>query len=548
MAYPKGVNAQASLEVSNPNLNEVGYPGLIGVPAAGTSSTITLDGSASAVDGIYVGAYILLTKPSTGHTVERVITAYVGGTKVATVGEDWPTAPAVKDVYRIAGIFGIAQAGSTTSTLILAAAESSTDNIYAGATVRIADGAGVDQISIITAYDGTAKIATVSPTWTTTPDATSVYSIFGESGEATSYQGTAISLGSNLLHAGEAGAYAGLYLEITGCDTVPAAIGQVRRIASFSATNVATLNGAFAIQPRGAVRYLLHGGWVSEYVNVGDATFVMSQIIVTGDQSGCRHSISSMTGTGLNNNGNAVTHRETTTWGLRPGGTPGFSLDTSPMIGQFYRAALVSFSNRMQGGFRVRLSDSSQTGVAQTDVSGSSRTIGGARSAGELPPLGQAGMASSLPVVIASNQTGYPTRLQSTGGTGITNTGTALDVNIASGTISATPQEFTPKEPYLDLGTTGQIVSSAGGFLHSIVVTNQNATLTRYLKVYDKATAATAADTPILVVPLFAQKTKALVVDYKVSAGISVRATTGLATADTGAPGANEIVANFSYA
>ena len=71
---------------------------------------------------------------------------------------------------------GTAQVGSIATTIKLAATASATDDIYNTMTVYISSGTGSGQIKTITDYVGSTKIATVS-TWTTTPDATSVYEI-----------------------------------------------------------------------------------------------------------------------------------------------------------------------------------------------------------------------------------------------------------------------------------------------------------------------------------------------------------------------------------
>ena len=71
---------------------------------------------------------------------------------------------------------GTAQAGSTSTTINLAATASATDDIYNSMTVYISSGTGSGQIKVITDYVGSTKIATVSA-WTTTPDNTSVYEV-----------------------------------------------------------------------------------------------------------------------------------------------------------------------------------------------------------------------------------------------------------------------------------------------------------------------------------------------------------------------------------
>lgn len=71
---------------------------------------------------------------------------------------------------------GTAQAG-TANTITLAAGESSTDDIFEGDRVIIVGGTGVAEHGIITTYNGTTKVATMSQNWTITPDATSEYDI-----------------------------------------------------------------------------------------------------------------------------------------------------------------------------------------------------------------------------------------------------------------------------------------------------------------------------------------------------------------------------------
>lgn len=71
---------------------------------------------------------------------------------------------------------GTAQ-GSSAGSITLSALASSTDNYYIGAMVIITSQTGVGQSRLITAYNGTTKVALTSPSWITNPDNTSVYSI-----------------------------------------------------------------------------------------------------------------------------------------------------------------------------------------------------------------------------------------------------------------------------------------------------------------------------------------------------------------------------------
>lgn len=79
---------------------------------------------------------------------------------------------------------GTAQAGAAGS-ITLAAGASSTTDIYRGFVVEITGGTGAGQKRVIAAYNGTTKVASVTPSWTATvngtagtaPDATSVYAV-----------------------------------------------------------------------------------------------------------------------------------------------------------------------------------------------------------------------------------------------------------------------------------------------------------------------------------------------------------------------------------
>lgn len=68
---------------------------------------------------------------------------------------------------------GVAQAGAATS-VTLKSTESALSEIFTNWTVRIVSGTGKDQERVITAYNGSTKVATVA-TWETNPDNTSYY-------------------------------------------------------------------------------------------------------------------------------------------------------------------------------------------------------------------------------------------------------------------------------------------------------------------------------------------------------------------------------------
>jgi len=69
-----------------------------------------------------------------------------------------------------------AQAGGA-STITLHATGSGSDDAYRCMRIRTTGGTGSGQARIISAYNGTTKVATVSEAWTTPPDNTTTYSI-----------------------------------------------------------------------------------------------------------------------------------------------------------------------------------------------------------------------------------------------------------------------------------------------------------------------------------------------------------------------------------
>lgn len=105
-------NTQSIL--SAPAANTVGealymadiFRGRFGTAQAGTSTTITLDASASAADGRYVGYSCFLSGGTGGGLPgtagqERTIVAYNGTTKVATVAQAWGTNPDATTVFKL---------------------------------------------------------------------------------------------------------------------------------------------------------------------------------------------------------------------------------------------------------------------------------------------------------------------------------------------------------------------------------------------------------------------------------------------------------------
>lgn len=72
---------------------------------------------------------------------------------------------------------GTCQAGSASTTIVLASGASSTNDIYNGTLVRLTGGTGSGQRRWITDYVGSSRTATVDAAWITTPDNTTTYEV-----------------------------------------------------------------------------------------------------------------------------------------------------------------------------------------------------------------------------------------------------------------------------------------------------------------------------------------------------------------------------------
>lgn len=98
-----------------------------GTAQAGASSTITLDAGASSSDDFYIGDVVQIVG-GTGAAQSRIITDYVGSTKVATVDTAWTTNPSSDSVFVLIpqGIVGVTD--TDVADAVLGATASSYDD------------------------------------------------------------------------------------------------------------------------------------------------------------------------------------------------------------------------------------------------------------------------------------------------------------------------------------------------------------------------------------------------------------------------------------
>ena len=110
-----------------------------------------------------------------------------------------------------------------------------------------------------------------------------------------------------------------------------------------------------------------------------------------------------------------------------------------------------------------------------------------------------------------------------------------------------------PWQPYsqLNVNATGAVPVARQAFLGGLLLSNSHSAVV-YVKVYNKATAATNADTPILrvMVPVGGTVSPgSLIPDggLQFRSGVSIRATTGVADNDNTSPPSNTVIANLFY-
>jgi hypothetical protein len=183
---------------------------------------------------------------------------------------------------------------------------------------------------------------------------------------------------------------------------------------------------------------------------------------------------------------------------------------------------------------------------------------------------GQATMANSSPVVIASDQIKTDDAAFTAGTSQVFPVGffadeTATD-SVDEGDAGAarmtldrkvivTPQPHTAGGlsmlKFLDVDETEDEVKSSAGQLYGVVVTNLNASV-RYLKIYNNTAAGTVVGTTVPDITIYLPPTATGSINFgglgvACGTGITIAATTGFADNDTGAPSANDVICNVLY-
>jgi hypothetical protein len=192
-----------------------------GTAQSATVSNIVLAATASTENNAYSGMLVFISS-GTGSGQQRTITAYNGTSKTATVMNRWEVTPdntsqyvVMKNIYSVmavspypfnepfnlpleqsrlymasigaslsdvyAALYAPLQWGNvlsaTTITIIFATTIQPVTGSYVNRTIKIANGTGMGEERIITAYDAGTKTATINEAWTIIPDSKSQYYI-----------------------------------------------------------------------------------------------------------------------------------------------------------------------------------------------------------------------------------------------------------------------------------------------------------------------------------------------------------------------------------
>lgn len=159
--------------------------GTEGSPAAASNAVRTIGGvpftpNFDKLDTNYAQASISDSPPIVGGGMTGFTPSlYLTGAAAAGQAPDYGIllrGCSMQETLTAADVAGTAQAGAA-GTLTLAAGASAVTDVYKGMPLELTGGTGSGQRRVITAYNGTTKVASVYPNWTVTPDATSVYAV-----------------------------------------------------------------------------------------------------------------------------------------------------------------------------------------------------------------------------------------------------------------------------------------------------------------------------------------------------------------------------------
>lgn len=141
----------------------------------------TSNSSLQLTDTVIGTGGVILTSNNNAFITNMAPEASFGSWDQCATNGIWVKGDVTGKTYRVKKWYhslGRALAANTTSvTLAFSAGGASDTTDYVGRTMYIVNGTGKGQSSIITNYNPSTRVATITNTWNTTPDTTSVYSI-----------------------------------------------------------------------------------------------------------------------------------------------------------------------------------------------------------------------------------------------------------------------------------------------------------------------------------------------------------------------------------
>lgn len=244
--------------------------------------------------------------------------------------------------------------------------------------------------------------------------------------------------------------------------------------------------------------------------------------------------------------------------------------ETTKVIGTVNIAAAQTIATTNAGTFAVQVTGDALTALQLIDniVSGSGVNV--SQINGVAPSMGNGVSGTGVQrVTIASDSTGVVQLAAGTNGIGKLTANSGVDIgdvdvtSIAAGTnligdvgiSGARTSGGTSIFRSIDLDEGAlEVVKASAGQIYWIHAMNL-ASSVRYIKIYNATSGTVGTGTPVLTFPIATQGTTngagfMLQVPNGIafSTGISIGASTGIADADTGAPGANEVIVNIGYA
>ena len=360
--------------LSEANVVAVPYPGDRGVIEAGTTTSVTLEATATNVANALVGCYIQVGKEN------RVIAEYTAG-RVATFDVALSTAPTLGETtYRVCGLGGIT-VSATRETITVPLAVSTATSSHFHSIIRIASGTGAGQVRTIVRQNTAADITFwVDRVWDQIPDSQSTFVIYGELTTAAVTTSTSVTC-ANLVNVTD-DYYIGCYLVPYLPEIGGTSIGSSPRRITDQTGSVLTLEKPYpssAVGQSGTFRII--GGWAPSFADLERSDSVQTAVVPavgSDDTAGVVMHEFSPTPTGVNSGSLIVLKQSLAEFGRKIGlqGTGGEMFSERSAHCQYYRGILHLYAG-FTGALTVRKSI--------TQISSSATASEASTSSGETP-------------------------------------------------------------------------------------------------------------------------------------------------------------------